>query len=126
YTITHNGQSSQLTSLNRERERGESILYTSSWPFENTRTNNTGLEVVVSTSTSVNTGHEFGEKVPGKVTAIRPYGQYTSATIPKNGYVISAVDKAEVDKIRDLKIGDNVELTVDVEKQWKGSKFMLA
>ena len=126
YTITHNGKTKELTSLNKERDPGESILYTSNWPYENTRTNSTGLEVVVSTSASVNTGHEFGETVSGKVTAIRPYGQYTSATIPDKGYVISAVDKAEVDKIRDLKIGDTVGLTVDVEQEWKGSKFMLA
>lgn len=126
YTISHNGKNEQLTSLNRERNNGESILYTSSWPYETTRTNSTGLEVVVSTASSVNSGHEFGETIQGKVTAIRPYGQYTSAAIPQKGYVISAVKKEEVDKIRDLKVGDSVGLTVDVEKQWKGSKFMLA
>lgn len=126
YSISHHGRSEQLTSLNRERNNGESILYTSSWPYETTRTNSTGLEVVVSTDSSVNTGHDFGETIQGKVTAIRPYGQFTSATIPQKGYVISAVKKEEVDKIRDLKVGDAIGLTVDVEKQWKGSKFMLA
>ena len=126
YTVSHNGRTAELTSLNRERQRGESILYTSSWPYQTTRTNSTGLEVVVTTASSVNTGYEFGEEVNGKVTAIRPYGQYTSATIPENGFVISAVDKAEVDKIRDMQVGDTVGLTVDVETEWEGSKFMLA
>ncbi|RNF38203.1 phosphodiester glycosidase family protein [Planococcus salinus] len=126
YTVSHNGETAELTSLNRERQRGESILYTSSWPYPTTRTNSTGMEVVVTTASSVNTGYEFGEELTGKVTAIRPYGQYTSATIPANGFVISAVDKAEVDKIRDIKVGDTVGLTVDVESEWKGSNFMLA
>lgn len=126
YSISHNGQTAELTSLNRERQRGESILYTSSWPYPTTRTNSTGVEVVVTTASSVNTGYEFGEEVVGKVTAIRPYGQYTSATIPENGFVISAVDKAEVDKIRDMKVGDTVGLTVENDADWEEAQFMLA
>lgn len=126
YTIEHNGNSSQLTSLNREREAGESILYTSSWSYPTTRANATGVEVAITTSTSVNTGNDFGEKVTGKVSAVRPYGNGQPLTIPKNGYVISASGTEQVDKIRNMKIGDAVSLAIDVEQAWKGSKFMLA
>lgn len=126
YTIGHNGNSSQLTSLNREREAGESILYTSSWSYPTTRANATGVEVAITTAASVNTGNDFGEKITGKVSAIRPYGNEQPLTIPKNGYVISASGTAQVDKIRNMKIGDSVDLAIDVEQAWKGSKFMLA
>lgn len=126
YTIEHNGKNSQLTSLNREREAGESILYTSSWSYPTTRANATGVEVAITTSGSVNTGNDFGEKITGKVSAIRPYGNGQPLTIPKNGYVISASGTEQVDKIRNMKIGDAVSLAIDVEQAWKGSKFMLA
>ena len=126
YTIEHNGKNSQLTSLNREREAGESILYTSSWSYPTTRANATGVEVAITTSASVNTGNNFGEKITGKVSAIRPYGNDQPLTIPKNGYVISASSTEQVDKIRNMKIGDAVSLAIDVEQAWKGSKFMLA
>lgn len=126
YTIEHNGKQSMLTSLNRERVPGESILFTSSWPYETTRTNPVGMEVVVTTPSSVNTGNDFGEKLTGTVTDIRPYGEDQASFIPENGFVISASGSVEVDKVRNMKIGDTVGLTIDVEDQWKGSKFMLA
>lgn len=124
--VEHNGKTSLLTSLNRERSANESILFTSSYAYSHTRTNATGLEVVVTTSKSIDQQSKLGEKVTGKVSAIRSYGTETSAEIPKNGFVISAVGSAEVDKVRDMKIGDDVSLTIDVDQEWKGSKFMLA
>lgn len=126
YTITHKGKSSTINSLNIERKSGDSVLYTSSWSYETTRTNSTGMEVVVETAASINTGRDFGERITGKVTQVRPYGQSQASWIPKNGYVLSASETAEVDKIRDMKVGDQVDLTIDVEREWKGSKFMLA
>ena len=125
--VEHAGKTARLTSLNRERSLDESILFTSSWPYERTRTNGTGLEVVVETATSVEQNIALGEKVTGKVIGIRQNGQATSATIPKNGrgFVLSAHGK-EVDKIRNMKIGDSVSVAYDVDSRWKDSKFMLA
>ena len=125
-TISHSGKDYSLTSLNRERGNGESILYTPSWAYSHTRTNLTGLEVVVDVGKRVDHSLTLGEKLSGKVTAIRPYGQYTSAEIPRNGYVISAQSKEEVDKLRDLKVGSTVDLSIDVDDAWKDAKFMLA
>ncbi len=125
-TISHSGKEYALTSLNRERNSGESVLYTPSWAYSHTRTNPTGLEVVVDVGKRVDQNMMLGEKLSGKVTAIRPYGQHTSAAIPKNGYVISAQSKEEVDKIRDLKVGSTVDLQIDVDDAWKDAKFMLA
>ncbi|AYC28926.1 phosphodiester glycosidase family protein [Paenisporosarcina cavernae] len=125
-TIEHNGIVSDLTSYNRERNPDESILFTKSWSYSTTRTNATGLEVVVVTNGPVDSGRSLGQPVEGKVTSIRAYGDPNPATIPTYGYVISAVGKAEVDKIRDLKVNDAITLTMDVDAAWDNSKFMLA
>ncbi|RDI40145.1 phosphodiester glycosidase family protein [Falsibacillus pallidus] len=124
--ISHHNQTYSLNSFNRVRNENESILYTSAYSYDHTRTNQFGLEVVVTgVPKSVDYGLTYGEEVKGKVTSIRPYGQSTSASIPKDGYVISAQGTA-VDQIRDLKIGDEVSLSVDVDDKWKNSQFMLA
>lgn len=125
-TISHGGKEHAITGLNRERNSGESMLYTPSWAYSHTRTNSTGLEVVVDVGKRVDQNMTLGEKLSGKVTAIRPYGQHTSAAIPKNGYVISAQSTEEVDKIRDLKVGSTVDLRIDVDAGWQDAKFMLA
>ncbi|MFJ7934408.1 phosphodiester glycosidase family protein [Sporosarcina sp. NPDC096371] len=125
--IEHAGNSFQLTSLNRERNNNESILYTSSWPYDRTRTNNTGLEIVVETPRSAEQNISLGEKVTGTVTGIRPYGQATSAAIPKNsrGFVISS-QGTEAEKLRNIKIGDSISASFDVDEEWKDANFMLA
>ncbi|MGG3739441.1 phosphodiester glycosidase family protein [Aeribacillus pallidus] len=125
-SIAHHGKNYQLTSFNKARGENESILYTNSYKYDKTRTNPHGLEVVV-TGLSKSVDHElfFGETISGVVSSIRPYGQHTSATIPKDGYVISAHGEA-VSQIKELQIGDKVNLTIDIHHQWKGADFILA
>ena len=125
-TIEHNGKVASLTNLNRERQPNETILYTSSWAYPNTRTNSTGYEVVVTTSKPVDRGTKFGEKIVGKVTNIRKYGDSESSFIPENGYVLSAANTEQVDKLRNMEIGDDVSLILDIDSKWKDAKFMLA
>ncbi|WP_142323594.1 phosphodiester glycosidase family protein [Bacillus sp. AFS015802] len=125
-TISHHNQTFTLSGLNRSREVNESILFTQSYKFDHTRMNPFGMEVVVTgVNKSVDYDLKFGEKVTGKVSSIRPYGQSTSATIPKDGFVLSAHGE-DIDKIRDLKIGDDVSLSLNVNDKWKDSEFMLA
>jgi len=124
--IEHNGKSFTTTDMNRLRDNNELIMYTDSYPEEKTRQNQFGIEVVVTgVNKKVDSQLKFGEKVTGKVTAVRPYGQYTSASIPKDGFVLSA-SGSENSKISSMKIGDEVSLTVDVDTAWKGAQFMLA
>ena len=125
-TIEHNGSSFTTTDMNRQRANNELIMYTDSYTFDKTRQNQYGIEVVVTgVPKKVDSQLKFGEKVTGTVTAIRPYNQYTSSTIPKDGFVLSA-QGTEVSKISSMKIGEKVSLTVDVDAAWKGSQFMLA
>ena len=125
-TIEHNGSSFTTTDMNRYRANNELILYTDSFPREKTVQNQYGIEVVVTgVPKKVDSQLKFGEKVTGVVSAIRPYNQYTSSTIPKDGFVLSA-QGTEVSKISSMKIGEKVSLSVDVDAAWKGSQFMLA
>ncbi|MGG0645295.1 phosphodiester glycosidase family protein [Sporosarcina gallistercoris] len=126
-TVEHNGKSVTMNSLNRERKENESILFTSSWPYETTRTNATGLEVVVETTKSVEGGIALGEKVTGTVTGIRPFGEQKASTVPpkSKGFVLS-VHGTEAGKIRDMKKGDTVSISYNVDPSWRDSKFMLA
>ena len=125
-TIEHNGSSFTTTDMNRDRANNELIMFTDSYPEEKTRQNQYGIEVVITGITKkVDSQLKFGEKVTGIVSAIRPYNQYTSSTIPKDGFVLSA-QGTETSKISSMKIGEEVSLTVDVDAAWKGSQFMLA
>lgn len=125
-SISHNNKNFQISDFNRSRNSNESILYTNSFRYSNTRTNPTGLEIVVrGLNKKLDPGAAFGEKITGKVTSIRPYGQTTSAAIPSDGFVISA-QGTKVDQIRDLKVGDPISITVDIEDKWKNAEFMLA
>jgi hypothetical protein len=125
-SITHSGKTHKLSSFNVERGANQSILYTPAYRYANTRTNQFGLEVVVSkTSKSADSGAMFGEAITGTVSSIRSYGELTSAAIPKDGYVISAIGTA-VDQIRGLKIGDEVSLSYGIDPQWQNASFMLA
>lgn len=124
--INANGKTFTLDGLNRVRSDNDSVLFTKSYRWDKTRTNQFGLEVVVEgLATSPDTEARFGQTLTGKVAGVRPYGQYTSATIPENGFVIS-VQGDQVDYVRNLKQGDPVSLTIDVDEAWRNAEFILA
>ncbi|KAB7706605.1 hypothetical protein F9802_10430 [Bacillus aerolatus] len=115
-----------MTGYNESREKDEMIVYTRSMKYENTRTNPYGYEVTVDDlDQPLDPGAEFGKAVTGKVTNIRTYGERSSSVIPKNGFVLSAHGE-KTKLLKQLKPGDQVSLTVDVEEKWKDSRFMLA
>ncbi|MFK2826357.1 phosphodiester glycosidase family protein [Bacillus sp. B190/17] len=115
-----------MTGYNESREKDELILYTRSMKFNHTRTNPYGYEVTVSgLDQPLDPGAEFGREVTGKVSAIRKYGERSSSAIPKNGFVLSAHgEKTEL--VKQLRLGDSVSLTIDLDEKWKDSRFMLA
>ena len=130
YTIdivaTHNGQPIKISSYNRSRTNNSSILYTSSFRYSDTRANNAGYEVVVSgLPKSIDQQTSFGEKLTGKVSAIRPYGQGTSSKIPNDGFVLSATG-TKMEDLKDMAIGDDVSIELNINEEWKGANSILA
>ncbi|MGM9923444.1 MAG: phosphodiester glycosidase family protein [Bacillus sp. (in: firmicutes)] len=127
-TITHRNQTIKVNGYNQERQNNDHVLYTSAYGYGNgkTRTNPFGYEVVIKgLPKNIDTGLSFGETVTGKVTGIRPYGQKTSSTIPKDGYVLSA-SGSEAAILQNMKIGDSVSIALHINDRWKDAAFILA
>lgn len=115
-----------ITNINKVREANDVILYTPSYSFESTRSNEYGMEVVVrNLSTPIEEKYALGTEVAGKVTAVAPYGS-GNRIIPSDGVVISIQGGAQAALFKDVKVGDDVSLTVDLKEPWKDAKFMLA
>ncbi len=125
-SFSYQGNTYPLSGFNRPRGENESVLFTSSFRYPNTRTNSTGYEVIAeNTSKDINKSIGFGESVTARIVGIRPYGEKSSAMIPKDGFVISTQGMA-VDQVRNMKIGDEIALTIDIDEKWQNAKFMLA
>ena len=123
-SFVHNGNSYSITSTNKERSYDNLILYTPDFPGGYTNTNPYGMEVVVSELDS-KLDLEFGSKVTGKVQAIRRHGDGTNTKIPSDGFVLSAHGDS-LEALKTMQIGDSINLSVDIDSQWKSSDFMLA
>ncbi|MFJ7977686.1 phosphodiester glycosidase family protein [Peribacillus sp. NPDC096379] len=125
-SFSYQGNTYLLSGFNRAREENESVLFTSSFRYPNTRTNSTGYEVIVAKlSKDIDKSVGFGETVTGQIVGTRPYGEKSSAMIPKDGFVISTQGMS-VEQVRNMKIGDEISLTIDIDEKWQNSKFMLA
>ncbi len=125
--VTHNGKTISINNYNRSRPNDKSIIYTSSFRHSDTRTSSAGYEVVVTgLPKSVDQELAFGEKITGTVSAIRPYGQSGASKIPSsNGFVLSA-HGAKMQDLKNMQIGDEVTLEMNINKEWQGAEFILA
>ncbi|KAB2336772.1 hypothetical protein F7731_10495 [Cytobacillus depressus] len=123
-SLNHLGTSYDITSLNKARQANELILYTPENVTSGTGANQYGVEVIF-TNASKNRSLQFGDTITGTVSAIRPFGDTKATTIPADGFVLSAHgDKQAI--LESMNIGDEVQITLDIDSKWKGSKFMLA
>ncbi|MFC4402947.1 S-layer homology domain-containing protein [Gracilibacillus xinjiangensis] len=122
-TYTHNGSTYEISSTNKIRYENETILYTSDYTSSYTDTNQYGREIVVTLPSKPS--YEFGSTVTGQVSKVRAFGDQTKTEIPKNGFVISGIGKGR-DDLENIKVGDSITLSVDVDSKWKNSQFMLA
>lgn len=123
--VTHNGKTIMINGYNRNRWANDSVLYTSSYRYDNTATNAFSYEVVVTgLPKSIDNGIEFGETLTGKVTAIRVNGDKKPISIPSNGFVLSA-NGSKVYDILSMKMGDEVSITINIDDQWKDSQMIL-
>jgi hypothetical protein len=119
---THAGVTTPLTSINRVRNNDQLLLYT---PEQGTTTgtNQYGYEVVF-TGASKNRELAFGDVITGTVSAIRPYGDTTTKTIPEDGFVLSAHgEKMQI--LKAMQLGTKVEISINIDPKWQNSKYML-
>lgn len=115
-----------ISNINKARIANETILYTPSYSFDSTRQNEFGVEFVITNlSSSIEAGYRLGQKVTAKVSAITPYGSRDSK-IPANGAVISIQGGEQAALFKDVKVGDDVSLTIDLKAPWKNADFVLA
>ncbi len=122
-SVTHNGTTTAITSTNKQRTDNNMILFTPIFPGGNTKTNPFGMEVVISGVTG-GTDLEFGKSVTGTVSHIRPYNTDEVTAIPKDGFVLSAHGTA-MEPLKQMKIGEEVSISADIDSQWMNSSFML-
>lgn len=123
-TLNHNGTVSPITSLNKIRSSNELILYTPENLTKSTGANQYGVEVIFSNA-SKNRNLSFGDTITGTVSGIRPVGDSNATMIPEDGFVLSAHgDKQAI--LSNMSIGDQVQISLNVDEKWRGSQFMLA
>lgn len=121
----YNGQSFELTGLNRQRQEKEAIIFTPQNIRTTTDSNKYGMEIVVETASPV-TSNYFGQVLEGKVTHIRPYGSVETVQIPKNGFVLSINSADWLNKFENIQLNENIKLSFDINNKWKNSQFMVA
>lgn len=119
----HNGQSYPITASNKKRAKNQLILFTSNNPSKYTDTSSKGIEVVVE-NLDTPLDMSFGSKVTGVVTKIRKYGETNKTQIPRDGFVLSATGTAK-SALKGIRSGDPLSLSVDIDKKWKNSSFIL-
>ena len=122
-TYELNGQKYAITSMNKERNPNQLILYTDDYKYDTTHTNNYGIEIVVETNQSVDL--VYGDTYAGVVTQIREYGDSTPLAIPKNGFVLSGNGDA-FHQLKDIAIGEMIKVSAMIDDKWQQAKFMLA
>lgn len=123
-----NGKNVSITAFNKvARGTNEVIVYTPTHRYESSRANEFGYEIVVkSTNKKIDHDLKFGEELIGKVQGIRNYGVVQSPAIPQDGFVISGHGTSLNSFVKDLKVGDEIKLTINVEEKWQDADFMLA
>ena len=124
FKLAHGGRSYDINGINKIRNYDDLILYTPENEGGYTNSNQYGLEVIF-TGASKNKNLGFGDVITGTVHSIRPYGAAETAPIPADGFVLSAHgDKLPI--LKEMKIGDEVQISIDIDQKWQGSEYMIA
>ncbi|SES88143.1 S-layer homology domain-containing protein [Oceanobacillus limi] len=123
FNYTYKGKTFNIDGNNEPRKSNDMILYTSDFYQSTTGTNEYGTEVLF--ETSFHPELTFGSTYKAEVSAIRKKGNKTPLKIPENGFVLSGHGTAS-NQLAKMRIGDTVEMNIDINDKWKGSEFMLA
>lgn len=125
--VTTNGQTFEISGMNRQRNSKEVIVFTPDFYKTGTGSNEYGYEIVVDAGQSTR-NISFGDTISGKVTQVLPYGQSVSK-IPDNGFVISVQGGSPLntpDKFAGLTVGADISVNFSVDQQWQNAQFIVA
>ena len=123
--LTANGQTFEVSGMNRERNNKEVILFTPEFYKAGTNSNQYGYEIIVDAGTSTRNIH-FGDTISGKVVQVLPYGQSVSK-IPENGFVISVQGGSPLNSdMQKLTPGTEVSVNFSIDSKWNDAQFIVA
>ncbi|MBO8157887.1 MAG: phosphodiester glycosidase family protein [Bacillaceae bacterium] len=126
-SFTHNSKEYPIRSIDRARLDNDIYLYTPNYYKDVVDTNEYGIEFVIQNSGDTPFEQlEIGEKLAGEVVKIRRYGDKEQVEIPENGFVLSASGGQNVNLLGHIQEGDPIEISIDMDEQWKNGQFLLA
>lgn len=123
FQYIHNGTEKQMDGQNGPRHLNTVMVYTPDWADGITTTNPFGYEIIVAGAGTERM--QFGESLTGTVVGFRPYGTETGASIPEDGFVLSAHGTKASELQDSVKIGDTISISADVDETWQGAQFMI-
>ncbi len=123
--IDYKGVNHQLTGINRQRQNDETIIFTPQNIDKYTNSNQFGIEIVVDTGQPI-TSTQYGQQLTGKVVKVRGYGSTEKVEIPKTGFVLSVHGAKDLEKFKNMQVGEDVSLSLTIDDKWMDSEFMLA
>lgn len=123
--IDYKGTNHQLTGINRQRQNDETIIFTPQNIDKYTNSNQFGIEIVIDTGQPI-TSTQYGQKLTGKVVKVRGYGSKEKIEIPKTGFVLSVHGAKDLEKFKNMQVGEDVSLALTIDDKWMDSEFMLA
>lgn len=124
-TMTTDGQSYQLSGMDRVRNAGEVIVYTPNYYKGYTDNNQYGYDIIVEGNEPIGDIY-FGDTITGVVKEIKPYGESKHA-IPKNGFILSVQGSSPYNKtFSNLQIGQEVSVNFSIDEKWQDAQFIIA
>lgn len=124
-TMTTNGQSYQLTGMDRVRNGNEVIVYTPNYYKGYTDNNQYGFDIIVEGDTPIGEIY-FGDTISGVVKEIAPYGE-SKHPIPKNGFILSVQGGSPLSKtLSNLQIGQQIDVNFSIDSKWQDAQFIVA
>ena len=124
-SFTVAGQKFTIDRIDNERANGMTVLYTANQA--STKTNNWGIEIVVTGASKSTNSLSFGDSITGTVASVSEYGQAGNSAIPADGFVLSVQDKAVAEKIKaSIEVGAPIQVDLNIDDKWKDAQFILA
>lgn len=126
-SMSYNGKSLPITSMNTARKNGEVVLFTSThrYPTVGQQASTYATEIVVTNPSKNMNQLSFGDKVTGTVSSITRLGEAANSVIPENGFVLSATGASLAEALGTVATGDQIMVDVAIDSSWQDAKYMI-